>query len=119
MDSVRGIWDIAQATNSTKLITACLTILATDVPRLLEMKLTVDQLKEVLRLPSIKRLGGEQQLRLVTNLVEAEASNSGRIGCVDLLDSLLPLVDLNSITDDAAFDFMGENNAIVTNPQCR
>ncbi len=119
MDNVGGIWGIAQSTNSQTLITACLPLLSTDIPMLLRMKLNVDQLKEALQLPSIKGIGGEPQLRLIASWMDAEQTTAAQLDPVQHLDSLLPLVDLSSITDASLFDFMGEDNVMVTNPPCR
>ncbi len=44
-------------TKCSTLISACLPLLSYDIPRLLTLKLSIDQLKEVLRLPSIKVIG--------------------------------------------------------------
>ncbi len=110
---------MAQSTNSQTLITACLPLLSTDIPMLLRMKLNVDQLKEALQLPSIKGIGGERQLRLIANWMDAEQSRTAQFDPVQQLDSLLPLVDLLSIKDDILFNFMSENNAIVANAQGR
>ncbi len=115
MDNVGGIWGIAQSTNSQTLITACLPLLSTNIPMLLRMKLNVDQLKEALQLPSIKGIGGERQLRLIASWMDAEQTTAAQPDPVQQLDSLLPLVDLLSIKDDAFINFMGENNAIVAN----
>ncbi len=119
MDNVGGIWGIAQSTNSQTLITACLPLLSTDIPMLLRMNLSLDQLKEALQLPSIKRIGGERQLRLIASWMDAEQTRTAQFDLVQHLDSLLPLVDLSSITDESLFDFMGEDNVMVTNPPCR
>ncbi len=119
MDNVGGIWGIAQSTNSQRLITACLPLLSTDIPMLLRMKLNVNQLKEALQLPSIKGIGGERQLRLVASWMDVEQTTAAQIDSVQHLDSLLLLVDLLSIKEDAFINFMCENNAIVANPQGR
>ncbi len=79
----------------------------------------IDQLREVLRLPSIKDIGGERQLRLVVNWMDSEVAAVTQITAVDQLDSLLPLVDLQSITDDILFNFIGENHAMLANHQYR
>ncbi len=119
MDNIEGIWDMAQSTNNSTLITACLPVLSTDIPRLLTLKLNIGQLMEVLRVPSIKSIGGERQLRLVARWLGSKAASAAQTTPIDLLDSLLPLVDLQSITDDALFNFMGENHAVLRNHQCR
>ncbi len=66
-DNVGCIWGIAQSTNNSVLINACLPLLSTDIPRLLKLKLNIDQLMEVLQLPLVKDIGGEHQLRLAAN----------------------------------------------------
>ncbi len=119
LDNVSGIWGLAQSTNCSTLIRACLPLLSTDIPRLLTLKLNIDQLKEVLRLPSIKAIGGEHQLRLVANWMDSEIATGAQTTPVDHLDSLFPLVDLQSITDDTLFNFMGENYALLRNHQYR
>ncbi len=119
LDNVNGIWGLAQSTNCSTLIRACLPLLSTDIPRLLTLKLNIDQLREVLRLPSIKAIGGERQLRLVVNWMDSEVAAVAQITPVDQLDSLLPLVDLQSITDDILFNFIGENHAMLANHQYR
>ncbi len=86
---------------------------------LLRMKLNVDQLKEALQLPSIKGIGGERQLSLIASWMDAEQTTAAHPDPVQQLDTLLPLVDLLSIKDDAFIDFMCENNAIVANPRGR
>ncbi len=91
----------------------------TDIPRLLKLKLNIDHLKEVLQLPSVKELGGEHQLRLLGRWMDSEVATAAKITPVDHLDSLLPLVDLPSITDDSLFNFMGEAHVVFANQQCR
>ncbi len=118
LDNVNGIWGMAQSTNCTTLIRACLTLLSTHIQRLLTLKLNIDKLKEVLRLPSIKAIGGERQLRLVANWMDSEIATAAQTP-VDHLDSLFPLVDLQSITDDTFINFMGENYALLKNHQYR
>ncbi len=110
---------MAQSTNSLKLIKACLPLLFTGIPSLLTLNLNVDQLKEALQLPTIKSIGGERQLRLVASWMEEEQTTTAQFDPLQQLDSLLPLVDLLSIKDDAFINFMCENNAIVANPQGR
>ncbi len=110
---------MAQSTNNPALITACLPLLCTDIPMLLRMKPNINQLKEAFQLPSIKTIGGEGQLRLVAKWIDAEQAAGGKVGPVEQLDNLLPLVDLSSITDATLFDFIGENNVMITNDQCR
>ncbi len=119
MDNVVGIWGIAPSTNCSTLITACLPLLPTDIPRLLKLKLNIDHLKEVLQLSSVQDIGGEHQLRLVASWMDNEVTTAAELTPVDQLDSLLPLVDLQSITDDSLFNFMGENHVIIINQQCR
>ncbi len=65
------------------------------------------------------RFGGEGQLRLVAKWMDVEQAAGVQVDPVEQLDNLLPLVDLSSITEASLFDFMGENNAMVANPQCR
>ncbi len=119
MDNVVGIWGIAHSTNCSTLITACLPLLPTDIPRLLELKLSIDHLKEVLQLPSVKDIGGEHQLRLVARWMDTDEATAAQTTPDVQLCSLLPFVDLQSITDHSLFNFMGENNVIITNQQCR
>ncbi len=119
MDNVGGIWGIAQSTNSQRLITACLPLLSTDIPMLLRMKPNVDQLKESLQLPSIKGIGGERQLRLIASWMDVAQTTAAQFNPVEQLDSLLPLVDLSSISEASLLDFMGEDNVMVVNRQCR
>ncbi len=119
MDNVGCILGIAQSTNNSALITACLTLLSTDIPRLLKLKINIDQLKEVLQLASIKDIGGEHQLRLVASWMDTEEATAAQMTNIDQLDSLLPLVDLQSITDDSLLNFMGETHVIIANHQCR
>ncbi len=85
----------------------------------LKSKLNIDQLREVLQLSSVKNLGGEHQLRLVASWMDSEVATAAQLTPVDQLDSLLPFMDLQSITDDALFYFMGENHVIIANQQCR
>ncbi len=110
---------MAREAKCSDLIRACLPLLSTDIPRLLTLKLNIDQLKEVLRLPSIRAIGGEHQLRLVVNWMDSEVAAVAQINPVDQLDSLLPLVDLQSIIDDTFINFMGENIAMLANHQYR
>ncbi len=119
LDNVVGVWGIAQSTNCPALISACLPLLPTDIPRLLKLKLNSEQLKDVLRLPSIKNLGGEHQMRLVASWTESEAVAATQITPIDHLDSLLPLVDLQTFTDDTFINFMGEHHAMLANHQYR
>ncbi len=98
---------------------ACLPLLSTEIPRRLTLKLNIDQLKEVLLLPPVKDLGGEHQLRLVANWMASEVATAVQLSPVDQLDSLLPFVNFQSITDDSLFNFMDENHVIIANQQCR
>ncbi len=70
-------------------------------------------------MPSVKDIGGEYQLRLVANWMDSEVVPAALLTPVDQLESLLPLVDHQSITDDTLLKFMGENHVIITNQQCR
>ncbi len=63
MDKVEGIWGMAQSTNCSKLISACLNLLSTDIPRLLSLNLSAEQLKEVLGLPNGWTLRKQTQAR--------------------------------------------------------
>ncbi len=110
---------MAQSTNCSKLISACLPLLSTNIPRLLSLNLSAEQLKEVLRLPSITEIAGERQLRLVTNWMDTEETNTSETNPVDLLGSLLPLVDLQSISDDTFLNFIRENHPVLRSHQCR
>ncbi len=110
---------MARETNSSTLISACLPLLSTDIPRLLTLKLNINQLKEVIRLPSIIAIGGKHQLHLVVNWMDSEVAAVAQINPVDKLDSLLPLVDLQSMTDDTFINFMGENYVLLRNHQYR
>ncbi len=51
--------------------------------------------------------------------MDSEVAAVAQINPVDQLDSLLTLVDLQSITDDILFNFIGENHAMLANHQCR
>ncbi len=51
--------------------------------------------------------------------MDSEVATAALLTPIDQLDSLLPLVDLQSITDDTLFNFMGENHVIIANQQCR
>ncbi len=110
---------MARETKCSTLISACLPLLSTDIPRLLILKLSIDQLKEVLRLPSIKANGGEHQLRLVADWMDNEVAPVAQTSPVDQLENLLPLVDLSSITEKFMLNFMRKNRTITTNPECR
>ncbi len=110
---------MARETKCSTLISACLPLLSTDIPRLLTLKLNINQLKEVLRLPSIKAIGGEHQLRLVANWMDSEVAPGAKINPVDQLNNLLPLVDIPSITESSMWNFMCENHIIITNQECR
>ncbi len=110
---------MARETKCSTLISACLPLLSTDIPRLLTFKLNIDHVKEVLRLPSIKANGGEHQLRLVAKWIDSEVTPGAQINPADQLGNLLPLVDLQSITDDTFINFMGENYVLLKNHQCR
>ncbi len=70
-------------------------------------------------MPSIKDIGGEHQLRLVANWMDSEVATAAQTTPVEHLDSLFPLVDLQSITDDTFINFMGENYALLKNHQYR
>ncbi len=103
---------MARQNKSSALISACLPLISTDVPRLLKRRLTTEQLKEVLRLPSIKSLGGEQHLRLVASWMDNGHAATTILNRADQLDSLLPLVDLRSINEASFLDFMRENTSL-------
>ncbi len=119
METVGGIWGIAQSTNNKKLITACLPLLTSNLPRIVDMKLTLNQMKDLLQLPSVRCIGGERQLRLVAHWMDGEHSSTGTVDPVGQLDSLLHLMDLKSITDGGFFDLMSENHIIMSNEACR
>ncbi len=70
-------------------------------------------------MPSVKDLGGEHQLRLVAHWMDGEEATTAPPTPFDQLDSLLSLVDLQSITDDSLLNFMGETHVIIANHQCR
>ncbi len=70
-------------------------------------------------MPSVKDLGGEHQLQLVANWMDGEVATAATPTPVEQLDSLLPLVDLQSITDDTLLNFMGDTHVIIANHQCR
>ncbi len=110
---------MAQETQCSALISACLHLISTDVPRLLKLRLNAEQLKEVLRMPSIKDIGGERQLRLVASWMNTKHANVSKMNPVDQLDGFLPLVDLQSITEAQFSNFICENHVIVTNQVCR
>ncbi len=91
----------------------------TAVHWLLKLKLNIDQVKEVLRLPSIKSIGGQRLMRLIANWMDSEVAPGAKINPVDQLDNLLPLVDIPSITESSMWNFMCENHVIITNQECR
>ncbi len=51
--------------------------------------------------------------------MDSEVATAAQLTPVDQMDSLLPLVDLQSITDDTLFNFMCENHVIIADLQCR
>ncbi len=51
--------------------------------------------------------------------MDSEVATAAQLTPVDQLDNLLPLVDLQSITDDAIVKLMRENDVIISNQQCR
>ncbi len=83
------------------------------------MKLTLDQMKDLLQLPSIKCLGVERQLRLVSNWMDDAHPDAGHDDLVGQFNSLLPFMDLKSMSDNAFCDFMSEDNIIMQNHECR
>ncbi len=119
MDNVGGIWGMAQSTNCSVLIRACLPLLPTNIPFLLNLKLNAEQLEEALRLPSIKDKGGDYQLRLVASWMDTEPATTSHINPVDQLDSLLPVVNLSSITEASFMSIMRENHVIITSQETR
>ncbi len=80
----------------------------------LDMDTTVDQLKELLRTQSATGIGGIEQLHLVSKWMDSGSSDR-----LDLLNDLLPLLDLKSVTEEAAVDFFSDDNAIAKSAQCR
>ncbi len=80
----------------------------------LDLDMTVDQLKELLRTQSATSIGGVEQLRLV-----AKWMDSGDPDRLDRFIDLLPLIDLKSVTEEAAVDFFSDDNAITRSAQCR
>ncbi len=98
-------------------MSACLPLLSTDIPRLLKLKLATEQVKEVLLLPTIT--GGERQLHLVACWMDTAHAATITLHRADQLDSLLPLVDLQSINDASFLDFMNEDHFIISNHECR
>ncbi len=51
--------------------------------------------------------------------MDNEVATAALLTPVDQLNSLLPLVDLQSITDDAILKLMRDNYVIIANHQCR
>ncbi len=80
----------------------------------LDPDMTVDQLKELLRTQSATSIGGIEQLRLVSKWMD-----SGDPDRLDRFIDLLPLIDLKSVTEEAAVDFFSDDNAIAKTAQCR
>ncbi len=80
----------------------------------LDPDMTVDQFKELLRTQSATSIGGVEQLRLV-----AKWMDRGDPDRLDRFIDLLPLIDLKSVTEEAAVDFFSDDNAIAKSAQCR
>ncbi len=80
----------------------------------LDPDMTVDQLKELLRTQSGTNIGGIEQLRLVAKWME-----SGDPDRLDRFIDLLLLINLKSVTEEAAVDFFSDDNAIAKSAQCR
>ncbi len=80
----------------------------------LDPDMTVDQLKELLRTQSATGIGGIEQLHLVSKWMD-----SGDPDRLDRFIDLLPLIDLKSVTEEAAVDFFSDDNAITRSSQCR
>ncbi len=80
----------------------------------LVLDITVDQLKELLQTQSAANIGGIAQLRLVAKWME-----SGDPDRLERFIDLLPLIDLKSVTEEAAVDFFSDDNAITRSSQCR
>ncbi len=94
MDYVGGIWGVAQSTNCSTLINACLPLVSNNIPQLLKLKLNAEQLEDVFQLPSIKAISGERQLHLIASWMDTEY--------------------------DASFlNFLSEDHVILANQQCR
>ncbi len=64
-------------------------------------------------------LGIERQLRLVSNWMDDAHPDAGHDDLVGQFNSLLPYMDLKSMSDDAFCDFMSEDNVIMQNHECR
>ncbi len=58
-------------------------------------------------------------MRIVANWMDSEVAAVAQINPVDQLDSLLPFVDLPSITETSILNFMCANHVIITNQECR
>ncbi len=86
---------------------------------IVEMKLTLDQVRELLQMPSINCIGIERQLRLVENWMDEKHTGTSYADPVAQLVILLPLVDLESMSDDGFCHFMIENNVIMQNHECK
>ncbi len=113
METIGGIWGIAQSTNNKKkLITTCLPRLASNIPRIVEMELTLDKMKELLQLPSIKCIGTERQLRLVENWMDEKHTGTSYAGPVGQLVNLL--MDLKSMSEDAFCNFITSSCKIMS-----
>ncbi len=80
----------------------------------LDRDITVDQLKELLQTPSVTSTGGIEQLHLVSKWMD-----SGDPDRLDRFIDLLPLIDLKSVTEEAAVSFFSEDNTITRSSQCR
>ncbi len=51
--------------------------------------------------------------------MDGEVATAATPTPVEQPDSLLPLVDLQSITDDTLLNFMSDTHVIIANHQCR
>ncbi len=119
MDNVGGIWGVAQSTNCSTLINACLPLVSNNIPQLLKLKLNAEQLEDVFQLPSIKGIGGERQMHLIASWMDTEYATADQVNPVDQLNSLLSLVDLKSINDASFLNFLSEDHVILANQECR
>ncbi len=118
-ENLGSIWGVAQYTNNKKLITACVPLLTSYMPWTVEIKLTLDQMKDLLQWHAIRQKGGELQLRFVANWFDDAHSSNTNKDPVGQFDSLLPLMDLKTMSEDALHEVMGENCIIMQNHECR
>ncbi len=117
---------MASATCNEQVASACLPLVALHCKKVgsndaLHKELTIEGIKSILATPTMQCLGGEQQLHLVANWIDAGGETEPGSGNQRLqyLDELLPLIDYDTISRMAEIQLFSSEWTIVKDGQSR